>query len=228
MSVHPDGRRVPRLAVPRPRRTPARPRGRREGGRGQGARVAKPKASRPGLGRGRGRIAGCGAGRRPAASAQVNTTEPTRSTYEDTVTLRIDHARGGFRLAAATRVPHSRSRRAAVGRVDVDLDQAGPVVAQGRLECGRQLAGRPGAEAQARPLAVGQHGHQPGVVPVLDLVVRAVVDLVLDRVAAVVDQDDDRPRPVPDHRRDLLRRELERAVADHRDHARRGSLKPSS
>jgi hypothetical protein len=31
-----------------------------------------------------------------------------RSRDEDTVILRIDHARGGFRLAAATRVPHSR------------------------------------------------------------------------------------------------------------------------
>ena len=43
------------------------------------------------------------------------------------------------------------------------------------------------------------------------------MDLDLDRVAAIVDQEDDHRKLAPDHLRHFLRRELEGAVADHRD-----------
>jgi hypothetical protein len=49
---------------------------------------------------------------------------------------------------------------------------------------------------------------QARVVPVLDHVVRAVVDLHLDGVAAVVDEEDDALLPAPEHRGHVLRRHL--------------------
>ena len=41
--------------------------------------------------------------------------------------------------------------------------------------------------------------HQPSIVPVLDAIVGAIMDLHLYGVAAIVDQEDDWVQPVPDH-----------------------------
>jgi hypothetical protein len=56
-------------------------------------------------------------------------------------------------------------------------------------------------------------------VPILDIVVpaRAAVQVALDRVARVVEHEQDRLEPVPDHGRDLLHGELERAVPYEKD-----------
>jgi tetratricopeptide (TPR) repeat protein len=72
ISFHPGGG-VPRLAVPRPRRTPARPRGRRGAGGRQGAGDEAGSHGRHRLGTCRGGIAGRGTGRRPATGGQVMT-----------------------------------------------------------------------------------------------------------------------------------------------------------
>src|SRR5207237_1266296 len=58
----PRRRGVPRLAIPRPRQAPARPRGRCQGGRSQGAGGIQ---TRLGLGQDRGRVAGRRTGGRP-------------------------------------------------------------------------------------------------------------------------------------------------------------------
>lgn len=80
-----------------------------------------------------------------------------------------------------------------------------------------QLARRVGDEADT--LAVGrvERLHQQGVVPVLDLVVRAIVDLDLDRVAAVVDQENRNGQVEAHHLRHFLGGDLEGAVAAHAD-----------
>ena len=72
--------RTSQHTIPCPRRSPARPRGRgaRSGGRGKKTPCRAQAGER--LGAGRDGIAGCGAECRPAASLNVNTTEPRRST----------------------------------------------------------------------------------------------------------------------------------------------------
>jgi hypothetical protein len=93
------------------------------------------------------------------------------------------------------------------------------VVAGGRGDGRRELLlrGHPGGPAP--PLAVVDGVDEARVVPVLDDVVGPVVDLHLDGVAAVVDEEDDAPLLAPEHRRHVLRRHLEAAVADAGDDA---------
>ena len=98
---------------------------------------------------------------------------------------------------------------ATVVRVDGDLDQARPVVCEGLFHRPVQIADGRGTQPETVAFVGVEDLHEPRIIPVLDPVIRAVVDLRLDRVAAVVDQHDDRLHPVPDHRRDLLRGELE-------------------
>src|SRR5262245_7460974 len=72
-------------------------------------------------------------------------------------------------------------------------------------------------QAKARSIRGIEHLHQAGIVPVLDVVVWSIVDLNLDRVTAVVDQENEDRQLQPDHLTDLLRRELEGSVAHHED-----------
>ena len=88
----------------------------------------------------------------------------------------------------------------------------------GRLDRRGQLAGGGGAQPKAVAVFGIEGGYEAGVVPVLDVVVRAVVDLDLDGVAVVVDQEDEYRQLAADHLRHLLRGQLERAVADQRQH----------
>lgn len=60
-----------------------------------------------------------------------------------------------------------------------------------------------GAEDVA--LVVVKALHQAGIVPTLNGVVRPIVNLYLNGVASVVDQEDDRIQPVPDHSGHILR-----------------------
>lgn len=57
-------------------------------------------------------------------------------------------------------------------------------------------------------LPVMESIHEGGVIPALDVVIRAVVNLDFDRIPVVVDQEDDGVRSVADHGRDVLRRYL--------------------
>lgn len=52
----------------------------------------------------------------------------------------------------------------------------------------------------ARALAIVERFHQTGVVPVLDNVIRAIVNLHLDCVPSIVYQEDDAVVPPPEHR----------------------------
>lgn len=106
----------------------------------------------------------------------------------------------------------------AVVLVDGSLDQDGAGLVLGSGGEGRlELAGGVGAEAEAVAVGAVEGLHQEGVVPVLDLVVAAVVDLHLDRVAAVVDEQDRDGQVEAHHLRHLLCRDLEGAVTDDTD-----------
>mmetsp|Transcript_10882 Transcript_10882/g.19059 ORF Transcript_10882/g.19059 Transcript_10882/m.19059 type:complete len:255 (-) Transcript_10882:1225-1989(-) len=108
---------------------------------------------------------------------------------------------------------------AAVVAVEDALDEDQPLVRLRLLDRCVELEFVVDAHGEGVRVAVGEGVDEGLVVPVLDVVVRAVVDLDLDGVAAVVQQEDDRVLPVPDHRRHLLRRHLEGAVADEGDDA---------
>ena len=106
----------------------------------------------------------------------------------------------------------------AVRTVQVAFDQGGAArVGFGLFDGARQFAGGGGAEAEAVSVFGVEGGDQAGVVPVLDVVVRAVMDLDFDDVAVVVHEEDDDRQFVAHHLGDFLRGELERAVADHQD-----------
>src|SRR5262245_13816939 len=88
-----------------------------------------------------------------------------------------------------------------------------------RLDGSSKFSSIGGEQAKARSIRGIEHLHQAGIVPVLDVVVWSIVDLNLDRVPAVVDQEDEDRQLQPDHLTDLLCRELERSVAYHEDNA---------
>lgn len=78
-----------------------------------------------------------------------------------------------------------------------------------------ELAGRVGDEADALAVSRVEGLHEQRVVPVLDLVVRSVVDLDLDGVAAVVDQQDRDGQVEAHHLGNLLCCDLEGSVTAH-------------
>ena len=81
--------RTSQHTIPCPRRSPARPHGRRARSGGRGKKSACRAQAGERLGAGRDGIAGCGAECRPAASLNVNTTEPRRSTLVITGRVRV-------------------------------------------------------------------------------------------------------------------------------------------
>ena len=94
------------------------------------------------------------------------------------------------------------------------LDEAEAVFLGARRRGDRllELRLRPNLHGPAVAVAVVDGVDEPRVVPVLDHVVRAVVDLHLDGVPAVVDEEDDALLPAPEHRRHVLRRHLSAAM----------------
>src|SRR5882762_7505971 len=87
------------------------------------------------------------------------------------------------------------------------------------LDGDRQLLSIGSAESASLPISGVEHVHNAGVIPVLDVVVRPVVDLHFDRVSAIVDQEDDHRELEADHLAHLLRGELKGSVTDHQNDA---------
>src|SRR6266481_3552746 len=85
------------------------------------------------------------------------------------------------------------------------------------LDGGCQFLSIASAESASFPVSGVEHVHNAGVVPVLDVVVRPVVDLHFDGVSAIVDQEDDHRKLEPDHLAHLLRGELKGSVTDHQN-----------
>lgn len=111
----------------------------------------------------------------------------------------------------------------AVVLVDSALDQGwASLVVVGSDDSLLELAGGVGDEGDTVAVGGVEGLHQQGVVPVLDLVVAAVVDLDLDGVAAVVDQQDGDRQVEADHLGDLLGGHLEGTVTADADGAALG------
>src|SRR5215813_3789227 len=83
------------------------------------------------------------------------------------------------------------------------------------LDGGREFLSIGGAESTSVPVSRVEHVHEAGVVPVLDVVVRAVVDLHFDRVATIVAQENDHWELQTDHLANLLRGELKGSITHH-------------
>lgn len=108
----------------------------------------------------------------------------------------------------------------AVILVDSALDQSwASLVVVGGDDGLLELASGVGDEGDAVAVGGVEGLHQQGVVPVLDLVVAAVVDLDLDGVAAVVDEQDRDGQVEAHHLGDLLGGHLEGAVTADADGA---------
>src|SRR5215813_11330221 len=87
------------------------------------------------------------------------------------------------------------------------------------LNGGREFLSIGSAESTSFPVSGVEHGYNTGIIPVLDVVVRPVVDLHFDRVTMIVDQKDDYRELEPDHLANLLRSELKGSITHHQNDA---------
>jgi hypothetical protein len=131
-----------------------------------------------------------------------------------------DESLGVGRPAVGRRDPGPPLEELLAGVVPVHnhLDEAEAVLgARGRRDRLLELLLRPDLHGPALAVGVVDRVDQARVVPVLDGVVRAVADLHLDGVPAIVDEEDDAVLAAPQHRRHVLRRHLfdERAMCQH-------------
>ena len=76
--------------------------------------------------------------------------------------------------------------------VDDAFDQRRPIVIGERyLDRRGQLSAIGDADAASATVLGVERRDQPGIVPVLDIVVGTIMDLNLDRVSMIIDQEDD-------------------------------------
>jgi hypothetical protein len=66
------------------------------------------------------------------------------------------------------------------------------------------------ADIKAQPSS--EYVDEPVIVPGLDIVIGAITDHPFDRIPVIIDEKDDRLEMVPDHRREVLARHLERTI----------------
>src|SRR4029077_13357579 len=74
-----------------------------------------------------------------------------------------------------------------------------------------------GADSETIPVRSIEDLDDAGIVPILDVVVRSVVDFHLDGVTAVVDEEDDHRELEPDHLAHLLCGQLKRSISHHQN-----------
>ena len=105
------------------------------------------------------------------------------------------------------------SPRNQVGRGIVSIndafDQRGPVTVRDcHFDSFLQFLPVGGTQAAPTTILGIKRPDQPGIVPIFDVVVGAVMDLDLDRIPVIVDKKDDHRQLPPDHLRHLLCGEL--------------------